>query len=59
MRVSAFMFLYRVLVRRVARAEAECDLHAIWQPDHVWSRFLQEQLAAEDSPGIVEQRAEQ
>ena len=45
MRVSAFVFLYRVLCQRVARAEAERDLHAIWKPDDVWNRFIQEQLA--------------
>lgn len=44
MRVSAFVFLYRVLRRRVAIAEAERDLHAIWDPDEIWGRFLQEQL---------------
>ena len=44
MRVSAFVFLYRVLRQRVAVAAAEMDLHAIWQPDEVWSRFIQDQL---------------
>ena len=44
MRVSAFVFLYRVLRQRVAQTDAERDLHAIWQPDDVWSRFIQEQL---------------
>jgi protein tyrosine phosphatase (PTP) superfamily phosphohydrolase (DUF442 family) len=44
MRVSAFVFLYRVLCQRVAAHEAERDLHAIWQPDDVWSRFIQDQL---------------
>jgi protein tyrosine phosphatase (PTP) superfamily phosphohydrolase (DUF442 family) len=44
MRVSAFVFLYRVLRQRVAMAEAERDLHALWQPNGVWSRFIQEQL---------------
>ncbi len=44
MRVSAFMFLYRVLHQGIAIAEAERDLHAIWQPDMVWSQFIQEQL---------------
>ena len=43
-RVSAFVFLYRVLRQHVATPEAEHDLHAIWQPDEVWSRFIQEQL---------------
>jgi protein tyrosine phosphatase (PTP) superfamily phosphohydrolase (DUF442 family) len=50
MRVSAFVFLYRVLRQRVARSEAERDLYAIWQPDEVWSHFIQKQL---DSPGPV------
>ena len=44
MRVSAFVFLYRVLHQGVAPAEAQRDLHAIWQPDEVWSQFIQEQL---------------
>src|SRR5262249_7646783 len=43
-RVSAFVFLYRVLHQRASHSEAERDLHAIWQPDEVWSRFIQEQL---------------
>jgi protein tyrosine phosphatase (PTP) superfamily phosphohydrolase (DUF442 family) len=43
-RVSAFVFLYRVLCQRTALPEAERGLHAIWQPDEVWSRFIQEQL---------------
>jgi len=44
MRVSAFVFLYRVLQQGVPRPEAERDLYAIWQPDEVWSRFIQDQL---------------
>lgn len=44
MRVSAFVFLYRVLSQRVSLSEAELDLYAIWQPDQVWSRFIQNQL---------------
>ncbi len=46
MRVSAFVFLYRVLAQKVPVAVAESDLHAIWQPDEVWSRFIKEQLKA-------------
>jgi protein tyrosine phosphatase (PTP) superfamily phosphohydrolase (DUF442 family) len=45
MRVSAFVFLYRVLREGVAPAAAEPDLRAIWKPDAVWSRFIQDQLA--------------
>jgi protein tyrosine phosphatase (PTP) superfamily phosphohydrolase (DUF442 family) len=44
MRVSAFVFLYRVLCQRVAISVAERDLHAIWQPNEAWSRFIQNQL---------------
>jgi|SRR5689334_7670620 len=43
-RVSAFVFLYRVLRQRVAVAEAEPDLYAVWQPDEVWSRFIEQEL---------------
>jgi len=49
-RVSAFVFLYRVLCQRIALPDAERDLHAIWQPDEVWSRFIEEQLK---SGGLV------
>ncbi len=44
MRVSAFVFLYRVLHERVSRTDAERDLQAIWQPDEVWSRFIGTEL---------------
>lgn len=45
MRVSAFVFLHRVLHEGIPASEAQRDLHAIWQPDEVWSRFIQNQLA--------------
>ena len=45
MRVSAFVFLYRVLrQRRCHRRGGESDLYTIWQPDEVWRRFIQEQF---------------
>ena len=44
MRVSAFVFLYRVLCQQVSVQDAAGDLHAIWQPDGVWSGFIQDQL---------------
>ena len=44
MRVSAFVFLYRVLHQHVPMDEAERDLHAIWKPDEVWSGFIRKQL---------------
>jgi protein tyrosine phosphatase (PTP) superfamily phosphohydrolase (DUF442 family) len=44
MRVSAFLFLYRVLYQDAGLKEAKQDLHAIWQPDTVWSGFLEREL---------------
>jgi len=44
MRVSAFIFLYRVLRKGISIGDAEPDLYAIWQPDEVWSRFIQDHL---------------
>ena len=46
MRVSAFVFLYRVL-RGTTREEAERDLKRIWEPDDVWRKFIDENLSAE------------
>lgn len=43
-RVSAFIYLYRVLHQRADEQRAREDLHAIWQPDEVWSRFIREQI---------------
>ena len=44
-RVSAFLFLYRVLSQHVETVEAERDLKAVWQPDEIWNRFVQERLS--------------
>ena len=45
MRVSAFMFLYHVLKDPSSRREAERQLRAIWEPDEIWRRFMDQQLA--------------
>lgn len=50
MRVSAFVFLYRILREGVAPAAAEPDLRAIWEPDGVWSRFIAAELARGAGP---------
>jgi hypothetical protein len=44
MRVSAFMYLYRVIFKDVAASEARRDLNAIWHPDEVWSKYIEQQL---------------
>jgi protein tyrosine phosphatase (PTP) superfamily phosphohydrolase (DUF442 family) len=46
MRVSAFVFLYRVLRGRKPRADAEHDLKRIWNPEGVWRQFIDERLIA-------------
>jgi ribosomal protein L11 methyltransferase len=44
-RVSAFVFLYRVLKQGVAIAEAQRDLHRIWEPNPSWRTFIERTLA--------------
>jgi len=46
MRVSAFMFLYRVIREGLPRAEAEMALHRVWTPDPVWHAFIDRALRA-------------
>jgi NAD+ diphosphatase len=43
-RVSAFLFLYRVLKLGQPIAEAEMALHRIWTPDPVWQDFIERSL---------------
>jgi [ribosomal protein S5]-alanine N-acetyltransferase len=40
MRVSALLSAYRIVRRGVSCAEARADLHAIWQPNHTWRRYV-------------------
>lgn len=49
MRVSAFLFLYRILHQGVPRTEAERDLHALWRPEGVWEEFVELMLRRADS----------
>jgi len=44
MRVSAFMFLYRVLKLGHPIHDAEMALHRLWQPDPVWQAFIDDAL---------------
>jgi protein tyrosine phosphatase (PTP) superfamily phosphohydrolase (DUF442 family) len=52
MRVSAFVFLHRVLRGTKSRAEAERDLKRIWDPDGVWRQFINDHLAAAAQPPL-------
>ena len=51
MRVSAFVFLYRVLHQHVPVPEAQQDLQAIWQPDEAWTRFIEKELGTSRGGG--------
>ena len=44
MRVSAFTFLYRVVVLQENETACRVDLDKIWQPNEVWDQFIQETL---------------
>ena len=48
-RVSAFIFLYRVLRLGVPQAEAEVQLHQVWQPNEIWGEFIARELAAQQA----------
>mgnify|MGYP001359723563 CR=1 FL=1 len=42
MRVSCFVYLYRLLVLVEDEARCKADLERIWQPNDIWTRFMQE-----------------
>ena len=42
-RVSAFVYLYRLLNLGWAPARARPDLDALWTPDGVWASFIARQ----------------
>lgn len=44
MRVSAFVYLYRVLHLGEEEAIARVDLHRIWQPNPTWQGFIDDRL---------------
>ncbi len=45
MRVSVFVYLYRVIWLGVSQETAEEHLFRIWNPNVVWQRFLDDSLA--------------
>jgi protein tyrosine phosphatase (PTP) superfamily phosphohydrolase (DUF442 family) len=42
MRVSAFMYLYRLIHEGMSEEEAKQDLHRIWTPNENWQRFMEQ-----------------
>lgn len=50
MRVSVFVYLYRVLALGVDPAVAQSDVFKIWQPNERWQRFIDEAMAAHVNP---------
>lgn len=49
MRVSACMYLYRVLQEKVEPGQAAIDLHRIWTPNPTWQALMDQILAG--APG--------
>lgn len=49
MRVSAFMYLYRILHQHVNETAAQKDLQQIWQPNETWQQFIQEVIQHDQS----------
>ena len=45
MRVSAFLFLYRVLRQGMPQAEAQAAMNQIWRPNIIWQQFIDDMLA--------------
>ena len=54
MRVSAFVFLYRVLRQGMAPDEARAMMQKIWQPNAVWQQFIDETLAQRHTEGSTD-----
>lgn len=46
-RVSAFVALYRIARLGWERDAAFAEMRAVWEPDAVWTRFLNDMLASE------------
>lgn len=44
MRVSAFVYLYRVFCLKENEPMAQADLHRIWQPNPTWQAFIDQIL---------------
>ena len=49
MRVSAFVFLYRVLRQGMPLEAARATMTQIWQPNAIWQQFINDALGREQS----------
>lgn len=45
MRVSAFMYLYRLIHEHISEEEAKQNLHKIWVPNQTWQQFIEQVMA--------------
>ncbi|AFZ13370.1 hypothetical protein Cri9333_2504 [Crinalium epipsammum PCC 9333] len=41
-RVSAFIYLYRIIYQKINKEQAQKDLHQIWIPNEKWQNFIQQ-----------------
>ena len=56
MRVSVFIYLFRVICQKVKAADAKEQLYQIWQPNQVWQEFIDNdisQLEIEEQKEII------
>lgn len=44
MRVSVFVYLYRLICLKESEPTAQADLHRIWQPNPTWQAFIDQIL---------------
>jgi len=50
MRVSAFVYLYRILDQQISQDEAAEQLHKLWVPNPIWAQFIANELAKRQLP---------
>ena len=50
-RVSSFVFLYRVIQQSEPVEQAGQQLHRIWEPNPIWAEFIADELAARGISG--------
>lgn len=53
-RVSAFVYLYRILRQGMAAPVAKTDLLAIWEPDTIWKQFMNDTLQRRLTPDRID-----